>query len=131
MGRIHLTKDDRLTRALADRIRGMWDAYMVADEPMHSEFLTDDFRAVHPDGTVHVGKPTLAEIRATPIEDYWLRELQAWPVGGEGAIATYSAEVEVRTGRSARRFKFEVGEVWIKHAGEWKSRYYHATPLKS
>ncbi len=131
MGRIHLAKDNDLTRTLAQRIRGMWDAYLLADEPAHSEFLSDDFRAVHPDGTVHLGKPTLAEIRANPIEDYWLRELQAWPVGDEGAIATYTAEVEVRNGQSAERLKYEVGQVWMKHAGAWKSRYYHATSLKA
>jgi hypothetical protein len=131
MSRIHLTKDDELTRTLAERIRGMWDAYLIADEPAHSGFLSDDFRAVHPDGTVHLGKPTLAEIRAQPIEDYWLRELQAWPVGEEGAIATYTAEVEVRSGRSAERFRYEVGQVWMKRHDVWTSRYYHATPLQT
>ena len=42
----------------------------------------------------------------------------------------YTAEVEVRSGLSAQRFQFAVGEVWMKHAGQWKCRYYHATMLK-
>jgi hypothetical protein len=116
--------------ALAGRIQEIWDAYLIADEEAHSEVLADDYRAVHPDGTVHVGKPSAADMAAAPIEDYWLKEFQAWPVGEEGAIAAYTAEVEVRAGLSAQRFRFEVGEVWMKHGGEWKCRYYHATPVK-
>lgn len=64
----------------------MWDAYRAQDERAHSEILADDFRAVHPDGSVHIGKPTAREIAATPIEDYWLREIQAWPVGAQKAV---------------------------------------------
>lgn len=130
MARIHAAKDNELTRALAERIRGLWDAYLIADTEAHSELLAEDYRAVHPDGTVHLGKPTAEEIAGAPIEDYWLRELEAWPVGDEGAIATYTAEVEVRMGLSAHRFQFAVGEVWMRHGAAWKCRYYHATPLK-
>lgn len=130
MGRVHKVKNDPLTDALAERLQKIWDAYLVVDEETHSAFLADDYRAVHPDGTVHVGKPSAQEIAAEPIEDYWLRDLEAWSVGGEGAIANYSAEVEVRNGLSAQRFQFAVGEVWMKHGGEWKCRYYHATMLK-
>jgi len=79
---------------------------------------------------MHVGKPSAKEMAAAPIEDYWLRDMEAWPVGEEGAIVTYTAEVEVRSGLSAQRFQFAVGEVWMKHAGQWKCRYYHATMLK-
>jgi len=130
MPRVHLAKENELTRAMADCHRRMWDAYMAVDEETHSAMMTDDFRAVHPDGTVHLGKPTASEIVATPIEDYWLREMEAWPVGEEGAIVTYTAEVEVRNGLSAQRHQFAVGEVWIKHSGQWKCRYYHGTMLK-
>jgi Domain of unknown function (DUF4440) len=130
MSRIHTKNDHELTLALAGRLQRVWDAYLTMDAAGHSEMLADDYRAVYPDGTVHVGKPSAEEIEAAPIEDYWLRDLQAWPVGEEGAIATYTAEVEVRAGLSAKRIRFEVGEVWMKHGGAWKCRYYHATPVK-
>lgn len=130
MGRIHPLKENELTRELAERIQRIWDAYLAIDEAAHSELLSDDYRAVHPDGTVHLGKPTARGIAAAPIEDYWLRDLEAWPVGAEGAIVTYDAEVEVRDGLSALRHRFAVGEVWMKRGGEWKCRYYHATMMK-
>jgi hypothetical protein len=123
-------KTDDLTNTLAERLQKIWDAYLVADEETHSAFLADDYRAVHPDGTIHIGRPSAEEMAAEPIEDYWLRDLQAWPVGNEGAIVSYTAEVEVRSGLSAQRLQFAVGEVWMKHGGEWKCRYYHATMLR-
>ena len=130
MPRMQAIKTDDLTNTLAERLQKIWDAYLVADEETHSAFLADDYRAVHPDGTIRVGKPSAEEMAAEPIEDYWLRDLQAWPVGNEGAIVSYTAEVEVRSGLSAQRLQFAVGEVWMKHGGEWKCRYYHATMLR-
>jgi hypothetical protein len=56
--------------------------------------------------------------------------LQAWPAGEEAAIATYTAEVQVKDDESSVGFKFEVGEVWLIEGGEWKCRYYHATMRK-
>ena len=130
MAKVYPAKQDELTLALAGRMQEQWDAYVRVDEAAHNAILAEDFRAVHPNGTVHIGRPSAAEIAAEPIEDYWLREMEAWPVGEEGAIATYTAEVEVRSGLSAKRFQFLVGEVWMKYGGEWKCRYYHATMLK-
>ncbi|MGB7845051.1 MAG: nuclear transport factor 2 family protein [Candidatus Acidiferrum sp.] len=130
MGGVHAVAQNELTQAIAARLRELWDAYLRIDAPAHSAILTEEYRAVHPDGTVHMGKPSAEEIAAAPIEDYWLKDLQAWPAGEEAAIATYTAEVEVRSGLSAKRFKFEVGEVWLKSASQWKCRYYHATMRK-
>jgi Domain of unknown function (DUF4440) len=130
MSRIRLDKDDGLTRALAERLERFWNAYLAVDEAAHSDALADDYRAVYPDGSVRTGKPTAKEMVAEPIQDYWLRELPAWPVGAEGAIATYTAEVEVRSDLSAQRLHLAVGEVWLKHGGVWRCRYRHATPMK-
>jgi hypothetical protein len=130
MGEVHVAGQNELTRTLAGRLRELWDAHLRLGEAAHSAILATEYRAVHPDGNVHIGKPSAEEIAAAPIEDYWLRELQTWLAGEEAAIATYTAEVEVRSGESPRRFKFEVGEVWSKVGGQWKCRYYHATMRK-
>ena len=131
MSRIHIEKDDPLTRAIAQRIVKLWDAWLAQDAAAHNALLANDYRAVHPEGFTRAGKPSAKELAAAPIEDYWLREVQAWPVGDEGAIATYTAEVEIRRERHAERHQFAVGEVWMKHGGEWLCRYYHATPLNA
>jgi hypothetical protein len=130
MGEIRTVTENDLTRDLAERLRKLWDAYVRLDEEAHSAILAKEYRAVHPDGTVHVGKPSGKEFAAAPIEDYWLTELQAWPTGSEGAVATYTAEVQAVSGGARGRFRFEVGEVWLREGGQWKCRYYHATPRK-
>lgn len=131
MSDVHLLSQNDLTRTLADNLREVWDAYVRVDEETHSKYLTEDYRAVHPDGSVHIGRPTAAEMAAEPIEDYWLADLQAWSVGEEAAIVSYTAEVEVRTGASRGRFSFAVGEVWVKRGIDWRCRYYHATMLRT
>ena len=103
MGRIHLTKEEGLAPELAARVEEVWNAYLAVDQEAHSAVLADDYRAVHPDGSVHVGKPSAQEIAAAPIEDYGSGSSEVWPVGEEGAIVTYTAEVEVRVGLSAQR----------------------------
>lgn len=130
MGEIRSVTENDLTRALAERLRKLWDAYVRLDEEAHSAILAKEYRAVHPDGTVHVGKPSEKELAAAPIEDYWLTELQAWPTGEEGAVATYTAEVLAVSEGTRGRFRFEVGEVWLREGEQWKCRYYHATPRK-
>jgi hypothetical protein len=130
MGVVHLLSQNDLTRAIAERLTEVWDAYVGVDEASHSKYLTEDYRAVHPDGRVHIGRPSAAEMAAEPIEDYWLADLQAWPVGDGGAIVSYTAEVEVRTEITSGRFQFIVGEVWLRRDDQWNCRYYHATMLK-
>ena len=130
MGDVHPLSQNDLTRTIADRLTEIWDAYVRVDEESHSKHLTEDYRAVHPDGSVHIGRPSAAEIAAAPIEDYWIADLQAWPVFDDGAIVSYTAEVEVRTETTSGRFQFIVGEVWLRRDNQWKCRYYHATMLK-
>lgn len=130
MSDIHLLSQNDLTRTIAANLNEIWDAYVRVDEEAHSKCLTPDYRAVHADGSAHVGRPTAAEMAAAPIEDYWLADLQAWPVGENGALASYTAEVEVHNGTHTTRTQFAVGEVWLKTEDGWKCRYYHATLLK-
>jgi hypothetical protein len=130
MAKVEVRKQDALTEALGRLLKKLWDAYTAFDAETHNGILAEDYRAVHPDGTVHLGKPTREEIAAAPIADYWLREFEAWPIGDGAALATYAAEVEVRNQGSVARFRLAVGEVWAKRGGEWKCRYYHATMLK-
>jgi hypothetical protein len=88
-----------------------------------------DYRAVHPEGTLHPRKPAAQEIAAAPIDRYSLTQLPAVPIGHDGALVTHVAEGMVSSGGSAVTVKFAVGEVWSRQAGEWKCRHYRATIL--
>ena len=83
MGEVQVGAENELTRTIAERLREVWDAYARVDAETHGALLAKEYRAVHPDGTVHIGKPSAAEIAAEPIEDYWLTGLEAWPAGEE------------------------------------------------
>lgn len=130
MNTIQLASHDSLTDALSGRIQLQWDAYHSVDVPTHSSLLTDDYVAVHPDGTIHHGKPSAEEIAQRAIDRYSLTELRAFRLGDEAALVTYIAETGVGSHISPKTVKVAVGEVWVKQYGDWKSRYYQATTLK-
>jgi len=123
MNEVSVKKTNALTEALAEKVRGIWDAYMAEDAERHASFMTEDYSAVHPDGSFHTRPPTAKEIAVARIAGYRLTELEAWPVGSDAALMRYLAEVQA----DGRKYYFIVGEVWVKHAGEWKCRYYQPT----
>lgn len=130
MSTVHTANQDDLTRILAARLREVWDAYQRLDAPAHNAILTDDYTAVHPDGSVHPRPPTAQEIAAAPIGDYSLTEVRAVPLGPDSALVNYLADVDVPSNGSPMRVKFVVGEIWLKRSGQWKCRYYQATLAK-
>jgi len=117
-----------LTQAISPLIHSIWDAYRKGDAATHSALLADDYTAVHPDGSVHLQKPTAQEIRSAPIGAYILSDLRVVPTNSGTALANYLATVEIPN--APKLGKFVVGEVWVKQGGQWKCRYYQATPLK-
>jgi hypothetical protein len=127
---VSLAADDVLTQTLAGRIKTLWDARRSVDAVRLNSLLTDDYAAVHPDGTVHVEKPTEQEMASAEMDHYQLTQLRAAPVGPEGALVTYVAEVGIASHIAPATVRFAVGEVWIKKFRDWKCRYYQATVLK-
>jgi hypothetical protein len=117
-----------LTQAISPLIHKIWDAYRKGDAAAHSALLADDYTAVHPDGSVHLQKPTAQEIRSAPIGVYILSDLRVVPTSSDTALANYLATVEIPN--APKLGKFMVGEVWIRQGGQWKCRYHQATPLK-
>ena len=118
-----------LPSAISPLIQRIWDAYRKGDATAYNAQLSDDYTAVHPDGTVHSRKPTTQEIQAAPIGEYILSDIRVVPTGPETALANYLATVEV-PGENAKLVKFYVGELWVKQAGRWKCRYHQATLRK-
>ena len=123
MNEVVLKLKEPLTGALAEKERGIWDAYMAEDAVLHASFMTGDYSAVHPDGSFHTRPPTAQEIATQRIAGYRLTEMEAWPVASDVALMRYLAEVEA----GGRKHHFVVGEVWVKLSGEWKCRYYQPT----
>jgi len=104
-------------------MENLWAAYKRGDAVAHHAILSDDYRAVHPDGTLHPPRPTGQEIAAAPINQYSLTHLQAVPIATMQR-SSLIAEVAVSSGGSPVTVKFAVGEVWAKLGARVSSRGY-------
>ena len=112
---------------ISQRFSNAWDAYKKRDAAGLSALLAAEYTAVNPDGTLHLGKPTLQDIAAAPIVGYSLSEVRVEMLEPEIALVTGVAEVETPGGARAR---LVVGEIWVKQSGQWLCRYYQGTPTK-
>jgi uncharacterized protein DUF4440 len=118
-----------LTEAIRPRLLAIWEHYKNQEAEAHNALLADDYQAVFPDGTLHSRKPTPQEIAQAPLTVYSLVQVKAVPLGPDAALVTYTAEVDGPSGGKIIHVTYQVGEVWVKRAGEWKCRYYHGTPV--
>lgn len=118
-----------LTEAIRPRLLAIWEHYKNQEAEAHNALLADDYQAVFPDGTLHNRKPTPQEIAQAPLTAYSLVEVKAVPLGPDAALVTYTAEVDGPSGGKIIHVTYQVGEVWVRRAGEWKCRYYHGTPV--
>lgn len=118
-----------LTEAIRPRLLAIWEHYKNQEAEAHNALLADDYQAVFPDGTLHSRKPTAEEIAQARMTAYTLLQIKAVPLGPDAALVTYTAEVEGPSGGKVIHATYQVGEVWVRRAGEWKCRYYHGTPV--
>jgi hypothetical protein len=121
---VAVTTQDALTKALADRVRQSWAAWKKGDAAAFDALTTEDYREVAATGTLHFYRFTSQELAAFPITQFTISQLQALPIGHEGALVTYVGLITFRNGGPA---KFAFGEVWVKQADEWKCQYSQAT----
>lgn len=118
-----------LTEAIRPRLLAIWEHYKNQEADAHNALLADDYQAVFPDGTLHNRKPTAGEIAQARMTAYTLLQVKAAPLGPDAALVTYTAEVEGPSGGKIIHATYQVGEIWVRRAGEWKCRYYHGTPV--
>jgi hypothetical protein len=123
---VSVTTRDALTEALAGRVRQVWAAWKKGDAVAFGALTTDDYREVLATGTLHFYRFTSQELAALPITQFTISQLQASPIGQEGALVTYVGLLTFQNGGPA---KFAFGEVWVKQGGEWKCQYSQATTM--
>jgi hypothetical protein len=118
-----------LTQAIRPRLLAIWEHYKNQEADAHNTLLADDYQAVGPDGILRSRKPTAQEIAQAPLTAYMLVQVTAVPLGPDVALVTYTAEVDGPSGGKMIHVTYQVGEIWVRRAGEWKCRYYHGTPV--
>jgi ketosteroid isomerase-like protein len=118
-----------LEATVSDRIHRIWQAYKDGDVDAHNALLADDYTAIFPDGSLHLRRPTLEEIRSNPLSSYALNDVRVVPVTPDVALASYVADVEGPLRGKWTHIRWRAGEVWVKRQGQWKCRSYQPTPL--
>jgi ketosteroid isomerase-like protein len=119
--------DDALTSEIHVREIRIWNAYQRGDVASHNALLSERYRAVHPDGSIH-GKPTAQQIGSAPMSSFRFSDFHAEPLGENFALVNYIADVEgPRPDGKQLHVRFVVGEVWVREAGEWKVLNYQPT----
>jgi len=123
---VSVTTRDALTEAIAGRVRQVWAAWKKGDAAAYAALTTDDYREVLATGTLHFYRFTSQELAAFPITQFTISQLQAVPIGQEGALVTY---VGLITFQNSGPGKFAFGEVWVRQGSEWKCQYSQATTM--
>jgi hypothetical protein len=117
---------DALTKTIADRVRQTWAAWKKGDAAAFAALTTDDYRELAATGTQHFYRFTSQEFAAFPITQFTISQLQAMPIGQEGALVTYVGLITFQNGGP---IKFAFGEVWVKEGDLWKCKYSQATTM--
>jgi hypothetical protein len=77
------------------------------------------------------GKDTeLKEMDQFDILHYKLTDFKLRPVGGGGAVMTYTAEYSGKYANTDIQMKAVYGEVWVKVGSEWKLLWVQETKVK-
>ena len=123
---VAVATQDALTKTLAGRVRQTWAAWKKGDAAAFGALTTEDYREVAATGTLHFYRFTARELAAFPITQFTVSQLQALPIGREGALVTYVGLITFQNGGPA---KFVFGEVWVKQGEVWKCQYSQATAM--
>jgi len=116
------------TEAISARLVSQWEAWKNQDAASNDAVIADDFNSFWPDGSRHIGKPTVQQMSEQPITGYKLSEFRVVPVGVDAALVTYFADIQTPGGNA--RHHMAVGEFWVKRNGQWLVRGYSGTLIK-
>jgi hypothetical protein len=118
------------TDNISSRLYILWDSYERGDSEEHNDMLADDYAAVDADGSIHTSKPTVEQLKASPITRFALADLKFERVGTNVYLVTYVADVDVPRTADSERMAFAVGEIWVTEDDIWVCRYHQETKLK-
>lgn len=116
------------TDAISARLATQWEAWKNNDAPSNDAVIADDFNSYWPDGSRHVGRPTVQQMSEQPITGYKLSQFRVVPVAADAALVTYFADIH--TPGSDVVHHMAVGEFWFRSNGQWFIRGYSGTLMK-
>ena len=117
--------DDKLRDALVAQETKLIDAINDKDKAAISELLADEAMSITSRGR-HTTKDIIAALEEISFSDYKIIEPQAFAVGNDAAILTYTF---TWTSDSSETTTVYATSVWKKTGGQWQSVFYQETAI--
>ena len=116
---------------LTANVTAEWEAFKKKDKKAYDNLLADDFVGVEDDNQGQRRKAAaVAEIERSVVNDYKLFALSVTPLDPNSALVTYELTLLFPPKATVKFKRVMVGEVWIRHNGQWKQRYYQETHVR-
>lgn len=125
------TEEQKLLQVFEPKIKAEWDAFKNRDKKAFADLLADDFMAVEDDNEGMRNKNVaVAEVDRALVSNYSLFALKVLPLDKNAALVTYELTMQFPPRAQVRFKRVLVSEIWIKHNGDWKERYYQETRVR-
>ena len=120
-----------LAGVLEPKVRKSWEDYKNRKKGEFAASLADGFSEVTDGADGIFGKDTeLSEMDHFNLAQYDLKDFKVKPIGGTGALVTYTAEYSGTYDNAPLKMKTVYGEVWIKTGSNWKQLWVQETKIK-
>ena len=120
-----------LTNLLDAKIKAEWQAIKDKDRRAYGDLLTEEYVAVEADGGGERHKwKALNELEQSAVADFTLSFLKVTPLCPDAALARYEVFIKFPPKSAVPFEKILVGEIWVKHEGQWKALHYQETRVK-
>jgi hypothetical protein len=120
-----------LTNLFDAKIKAEWEAIKKKDQKALGELLTEDFVGVEADRNGERYKwKVLSELQDSLVADYTLSFLKVTSLCPDAAFVRYEVFIKFPTKSVVPFEKILVGEIWVKHDGQWKAMHYQETRVK-
>jgi len=125
------TEQAELTNLLDAKIKAEWEAIKKKDQKAYGDLLAEDFVGVEADGGGERYKwKAVSELQDSAVTDYTLSFLKVTSLGPDAAFVRYEVFIKFPPKSAVRFEKILVGEIWVKHDGQWKAMHYQETRVK-
>jgi len=120
-----------LAATLEPKVRKSWEDYRNRRKEEFAASLADGFSEVTDGADGIFGKDTeLSEMDHFTLAHYDLKDFKVKPMGGAGALVTYTAQYSGSYDNAPLKMKTVYGEVWIKTGSNWKQLWVQETKIK-
>ena len=113
------------------KLHAEWNAIARKDKKALGDLLDENYVAVEADREGERFKwKVLSELDRSSVTQAQLSSLKVTLLGPDAAFLRYEVFMEFPPGSAQRFLKVLVGEIWVRHNGEWKALHYQETAVK-